>query len=90
MKSIAKPGSFGCSRSATGERFTKNWLTECVKPDGVSEAAYGNQTRLVGSVTGGFTCQTDSKVSQGKHSRCRGLIIPLEISRRQVKLQGLW
>jgi hypothetical protein len=33
MKSIAKPGSFGYSRSATDERFTKNWLTDCAKQD---------------------------------------------------------
>ena len=36
MKSIAKPGSFGYSRSATGETFTKNWLTDCAKLDDVN------------------------------------------------------
>ena len=49
MKSIAKPGSFGSSRSATDERFTKNWLTDCAKPDGVNRVAYRKESRLVGS-----------------------------------------
>jgi hypothetical protein len=40
MKSIAKFGSFGYSRSATGERFTKNWLTDCGKLEGVNKVAY--------------------------------------------------
>ncbi len=43
MKSIVKPGSFGSLRSATGERFTKNWLTDCAKPDGVNRVAYANK-----------------------------------------------
>jgi hypothetical protein len=42
MKSIAKPGSFGYSPPATGERFTKNRLTDCAKLDGViNGVAYG-------------------------------------------------
>ena len=39
-----KPGSFGYSRSATGKRFTKNWLSDCAQLDGVNKAAYGNHT----------------------------------------------
>ena len=39
MKSIAKPGSFGSLRSATDERFTKNWLIDCAKLDGTNRAA---------------------------------------------------
>jgi hypothetical protein len=35
MKSIAKPGSFGSLRSATDERVTKNWVSDCAKPDDV-------------------------------------------------------
>jgi len=35
----------GYSRSATGERFTKNWLTDYVKLDGVNRVAYRKQTQ---------------------------------------------
>ena len=54
MKSIAKPGSFGYSRSATDERFMKNWLTDGAKPDGVSKAAYRKESRFLRSLTHGI------------------------------------
>jgi len=58
MKSIAKFGSFGYSRSATGERFTKNWLTDCAKLDDVDSVAYRKETRVVGRATG-RNCMSD-------------------------------
>jgi hypothetical protein len=73
MKSIAKPGSFGYSRSATDERFTKNWLTDYAKLNGVNRVAYGNQTRVVASATCAI-CTSDSfKVFASKQSGCKGL-----------------
>ena len=58
MKSIAKPGSFGYSRSATGERFTKNWLTDFAKRDGANRAAHRKESRLVRSLTRAI-CMSD-------------------------------
>jgi hypothetical protein len=62
MKSIAKPGSFGYSRSDTGERFTKNWLTACGKQDGVDRVAYRKETRVVGSAARGICISGRFKV----------------------------
>jgi hypothetical protein len=59
MKSIVKPGSFGYSRSATDGRFTKNWLTDCAKPDGVNRVAYRKKSPVLGRATGAI-CMSDS------------------------------
>jgi hypothetical protein len=47
MKSIAKHGSSGSSRWVTGERFTKNWLTDSATPDDVNRVTTGKQSRVV-------------------------------------------
>ena len=44
--------------SATDERFTKNWLTDCAKPDGVNRVAYGKESRFVRSLNRGI-CMSD-------------------------------